>query len=134
MLTRILAGGIAAALSIAPAASAAEPAPQTAPTQPTHVRDLRGTYAQYTRTPALTVRGSFRSNARSAVVTCTVFQGLRRLGVRRAAVQPRTRARTPFSCGMFRISERLDGRRLRLVVVARSGSQRAVARQFFRAT
>lgn len=101
------------------------------------VRTLRGTFAQYSSIPAFAAKGSFTSNVRAVVVTCTVMNGRTRVSTRRDLTQPsftNTVTRTNFHCSDLKVPERLDGKRLRLVVVARGGGRAQAAVQYFRAT
>jgi hypothetical protein len=101
---------------------------------PSHLRTLRGTFVQYSSIPAFSAKGSFATNVRAANVTCTVFNGRARVSSQRDFVQPYIGSRTNFYCSNLKVPERLDGERLRLVVVAKGGGRSQTAVKFFRAT
>jgi hypothetical protein len=100
-----------------------------------YVRTLRGSFTQYSSIPAFSAKGSFASNVRAVSVTCTVFNGRKRVSLDRYASQPYFGSpRTNFYCSDLKVPERLDGKRLRLVVVARGGGRAQTAVKWFRAT
>jgi hypothetical protein len=102
---------------------------------PGWVRGLRGTFVQYRNITAFSAKGSYLSNGRTALVTCSIRSGRRTVSrQRRFNRHPYVGAtRNDFSCSGLRVSERLDGRRLALVVQVVSGRARSVAVQRFRA-
>lgn len=100
-----------------------------------YIRTLKGSFIQYSSIPAFSAKGSFSSNVRAVSVTCTVFDGRVRVSNQRKFTEPYfSSPRTNFYCSDLRVPERLDGRRLRLVVVARGGGRTQTAVQYFRAT
>ncbi len=102
---------------------------------PAYLRTLRGSFAQYSSIPAFSAKGSFAANIRAVSVTCTVFNGRSRVSMQRKFTQPYFGSpRTNFYCSNMKVPERLDGKRLRLVVVARGGGRSQTAVQYFRAT
>lgn len=107
-------------------------------TVPSYIRTLRGTFTQYSNIPAYMAKGSFASNLKAVSVTCTVMNGRSRVSTQRTFTQPYFSsngvARTNFYCSNLKVPERLDGKRLRLVVVARGGGRSQTAVKWFRAT
>lgn len=102
---------------------------------PAYLRTLRGTFIQYSSIPGFSAKGSFASNVRAVAITCTVFNGRARVSSRRTFVKPSVGTpRTNFYCSNLKVPERLDRKRLRLVVVARGGGRSQAAVQYFRAT
>lgn len=101
---------------------------------PVYLRTLQGRFLQNTGTTAFLATGSFATNVRAASATCSVFDGRTRISTQLDPLRPVIGRRTSFTCSGLRVPERLDGKLLRLVVVARAGGvvQRAVQR--FRAT
>lgn len=107
-------------------------------TVPSYIRTLRGTFTQYSSIPAFMAKGSFASNLRAVSVTCTIMNGRTRVSSQRKFTQPYFSStganRTNFYCSDLKVPERLDGKRLRLVVQARGGGRTSTAVQYFRAT
>lgn len=107
-------------------------------TVPPYIRTMRGTFTQYSNIPAYMAKGSFASNLKAVSVTCTVMNGRTRVSTQRKFTQPYFNStgatRTNFYCSDLKVPERLDGKRLRLVVVARGGGRSQTAVQYFRAT
>lgn len=102
-----------------------------------HVRTLQGSFTQYGSIPAFMAKGSFTSNLRAVKVTCTVFNGRKRVSSQVDFTQPymdRKVVRTNFYCSDLKVPESLDGKRLRLVVVAQGGRTKQTAVKYFRAT
>jgi hypothetical protein len=103
---------------------------------PAWVRGLRGSFIQYHNIPAFMAKGSYLSNGRTAVVTCTIYDG-RRLVSRQRKVDTYpyvATTRNNFYCSDLKVPERLDGHRMKLVVQVVSGGAKSVAVKPFRAT
>jgi hypothetical protein len=102
---------------------------------PPYLRTLRGTFIQYSSIPAFSAKGSFSANVRAVSVTCTIYNGRARVSSQRKFTQPYFGSpRTNFYCSDLKVPERLDRKRLRLVVVARGGGRSQTAVKWFRAT
>ncbi len=101
---------------------------------PAYIRTMRGTFVQYSSITAFSAKGSFAANVRAVSVTCTVFNGRARVSSQLKFVQPYFGSpRTNFYCSDLKVPERLDGKRLRLVIVAKGGGKAQTAVKYFRA-
>jgi hypothetical protein len=120
--------------------AAGDPAPASGATGaasfvvPARIAALRGAFTQYTASPVFTARGSFSGNVAQVAVTCSVYDGRELVTRRRDTVASRLGRRTAFTCRGMRVPERLDDRRLRLVVAARGSGRRVVAGTRFTAS
>ena len=102
---------------------------------PAYIRTLKGTFLQYSSIPAFSTKGSFAANVRAVAVTCTVFNGRARVSSQKKFVEPYFGSpRTNFYCSDLKVPESLDGKRLRVVVVAKGGGKAQTAVKYFVAT
>jgi len=100
-----------------------------------YLRALRGTFTQYSSIPAFLAKGSFASNVKAIKVTCTIMNGTTRVSAQTDFTSPYFGSpRTNFYCSNLKVPERLDGARLKLVIVAQGKNARSVAIKPFTAT
>jgi len=99
-----------------------------------YVKGLVGTFTQYNYIPALLASGSFVSNTKTAVVTCTVRKGAVRISSQKKVLTYMTiAARNNFYCSDLTVPERYDGQKLNLFVKVVSGGKVVSTVKFFRA-
>ncbi|MCW2962255.1 MAG: hypothetical protein JWM90_2642 [Thermoleophilia bacterium] len=99
---------------------------------PTYLTKLAGTITQYSSITALSVDGSYITNAEKAVVTCRIYSGKRAIAKQvKFNTYASLTSKNRFYCSDMKVSERLDGKRLRLNVIVKAGGRTSVANKFF---
>lgn len=89
---------------------------------------------QYSSIPAVGVTGSLVTNAKVVVATCSIYNGFRLISTQKRIINytlPRTS--TKVYCSNLKVPEKLDGRKLKLVIKASGGGKAASKVSYFRA-
>lgn len=105
-------------------------------TIPPYVKAFKGTIQQYGSIPAVSVNGQYVTNIASNKVLCQIYRGKTVISKQTHVRRYNTIAgKNRFYCSDLKVSERLDGVKLRLKVSFISGGKpRAVAWKTFTAT
>ncbi|MCW2928934.1 MAG: hypothetical protein JWM86_2902 [Thermoleophilia bacterium] len=89
---------------------------------------------QYSLITATNITGSFVTNAKKAVATCAIYNGTRLVGAQKKVITytiPKTSTRV--YCSDIKVSEKLDGAKLKLVIKVAAGGKVGSKVSYFRA-